>query len=132
MTWSAVRSQRPQAPDAGPGNPQRGILQAARKPKAPVAEFPALSPAEAALMVDVNKSMKARRDLAWKIVKRLWEPVHVQGGQIPTWMTWYEQEDIEELYKEMLSKQSKPSTRAEEVANASALLRQHSVKDLQV
>src|SRR5438874_2423561 len=54
--------------------------------------------------VNVNNSMKARRDMAWAIVGRLWEPVKIPGGgKIPTWMTWYEQEDIQELYREMMT-----------------------------
>src|SRR2546423_14019493 len=58
--------------------------------------------------VNVNNSMKARRDMAWAIVGRVWEPVKIPGGgKIPTWMTWYEQEDIQELYREMMTTAAK-------------------------
>lgn len=53
-------------------------------------------------------------------------------GKVPTWMTWYEQEDIEELYKEILSQHPKPLTRAATHTVVSDLLKRHAVKDLRV
>jgi hypothetical protein len=43
--------------------------------------------------------MKARRDFAWQIVHRVFAPVATSGGALPTWETWYEEEDIEQLYR---------------------------------
>ena len=86
--WSAVRSQR-QAP-VKTGSPSMTVLQSAQKPKTPVREMPASSGMPELTVADVNNSMKARRDHAWATVKRVWEPIQIQGGQIPTWMTWYE------------------------------------------
>ena len=74
--------------------------------------------------------MKKRRDYAWQIVKRIWTPVQVPGGgQIPIGMTWYEQEDIAELYNQMLS-QPKPLTRLENLARVSDVMKRYAVKDL--
>jgi hypothetical protein len=74
--------------------------------------------------------MKKRRDFAWQIVKRVWAPVKVQGGEIPTWMTWYEQEDVDDVFREM-QRQPAPPTRAAASIAARALLQRHAVKDLQ-
>ncbi|HEY3025168.1 MAG TPA: hypothetical protein VGJ55_03350 [Pyrinomonadaceae bacterium] len=135
MAWSRAWSQRPtQTPTRS--SPQRGVFQTLQKPKVSIdVDYKAISAIEPKLSPEVlqnslNKSMKKRRDFAWQIVKRVWAPVQVQGGQIPTWMTWYEQEDIEELYGKMLN-QPKPPTRAEASKAAIALLRSHAVKDLQ-
>ena len=49
-------------------------------------------------------------------------------------MTWYEQEDIQVLYKEMLAQQQnqpKPPSREELKSKVAALLVKHSTKDLQ-
>jgi hypothetical protein len=129
--WSAVRSQR-QAPRKT-NVPPMIVLQSGQKPKAPVREMPSSSMPELTV-ADVNNSMKARRDHAWATVKRVWEPVQIQGGQIPTWMTWYEQEDIQALYKEMLAQpqnQPKPPSREELRNKVAALLWKHPTKDLQ-
>ncbi len=129
--WSAVRSQR-KAPSKT-GLPPMVVLQSGQKPKAPVREMPS-SAMPALTVADVNNSMKARRDHAWATVKRVWEPVPLQGGQIPTWMTWYEEEDIALLYKEMVAQQQnqpKPPSREELKSKVAALLVKHSTKDLQ-
>jgi hypothetical protein len=129
---STARAQRPGVDTAQQGTLQRGILQTPQKPKVPINidynMIMAMEPGQAAL----NNSMKTRRDYAWQTVKQLWAPVQVQGGKIPTWMTWYDQEDIEDLYREMLYQQPKPGTSADRSTAAPALLRRHAVKDLRV
>lgn len=106
--WSAVRSQRP-APKPTGLSPI-GVLQSGQKPKAPVREMIPSNAMPDLTVADVNSSMKARRDHAWSTVKRVWEPVQIQGGQIPTWMTWYEQEDIQVLYRVSFKREDQAET----------------------
>lgn len=154
ITWSVARSQRPTVPTSRGSNPPLGINQPARrpgvfaepdqdevevqqstvlrspqKPKVPVTANLVSSIPGVVTAMDVNNSMKKRRDLAWEIVTKAWAPVHVQGGKIPSWITWYEQEDIEDLYREMLNQQTRPGSRGQ--VSVDALLQKHNVKDLQ-
>jgi hypothetical protein len=143
VAWSAARSQGPPVTKTGGGSlPQGAILRSAQKPKAPVTEAKVGSAGrERATAAAINHSMRARRDQAWEIVKQVWEPVQVPGGRIPTWMTWYEQQDIEQLYAEMVSKeigtqemtggQRRPSANTGVSASVAALLKGHPFKDLQ-
>jgi hypothetical protein len=123
---SAVLSQRKQTP-VQTINPEISVLQSAAKPSVAIPLGWSLPAAPA----NVNNSMKARRDYAWQIVKALWAPVQVQGGKVPTWMTWYDQEDIEQLYKEMLGQQSPGRRQKPGANNAASLLQSHTVKNLQ-
>ena len=47
-------------------------------------------------------SMKKRRDFAWKIVAKVFAPIDVTSsaftGTIPTWQTWYGEEDFQDIY----------------------------------
>src|SRR5207249_2122580 len=109
VSWPAVHSQRrppttpPPSASPTPEPPQRqvdflknSILLSSQKPRVLVnLDYSAISAIEPALTAaqlndSLNKSMKKRRDFAWQIVKRIWTPVSVPGGdQIPIWMTWY-------------------------------------------
>src|SRR2546430_4971667 len=126
-TWVAVHSQQPQRQTNSEATQQLPILQLSQKPKIPIVALPKvpLPPG------NINESMKARRDYAWQIVKLVWQPVKVGGSKVPLWMSWYEQEDITDLYKEMLNRQPRPTTYAQIVAAADAVMQQHSTKDLQ-
>jgi hypothetical protein len=75
--------------------------------------------------------MRARRDQAWAIVQQVWEPVPIAGSKIPAWMTWYEEQDIAQLYRELISKQNSATTPSEVRANVDAVLKEHPFKDLQ-
>jgi hypothetical protein len=78
----------------------------------------------------VNRSMRARRDVAWQILRRVWAPVDVAGGRIPLWMTWYEQEDIARIYDEMLGRRRATGTGS--VSGEVQTLLRRSVKDLRL
>lgn len=128
------------------------------KPKVAFDSAFSLSEIEAARHPELlNGSMKVRRDVAWQILQRLWAPfppvrAHldtVRGsdgrtsgymiledgenvqGRIPTWMTWYEQEDIAQLYDEMLSRKESIA-KGGLLADIEAVLKVHAAKDLQV
>lgn len=126
-TWFTVHSQQPQRQTNPVGTQELPILQLSQKPKIPIVALPnvPLPPG------NINQSMKARRDYAWQIVKLVWQPVTVGGNKVPLWMSWYEQEDIEDLYKEMMNRQPRPTTHAQIAAAADAVMQQHSTKDLQ-
>jgi len=110
---------------------RNSVLQSQRKPNVPVAPDLDISAMNVQVTADeLNHSMKLRRDYAWNIVKKVWKPVNVPGGKIPTWMTWYEQEDIAELYKEMISLPKLPTPTAIS-ARVTALPRSRSTKNLQ-
>jgi len=79
----------------------------------------------------LNGSMKARRDAAWTTMKRIWKPVQVEGGVIPLWMTWYERQDLEDLFREMRRRPSTALSKAERTVRARAVLQARSTKDLQ-
>jgi hypothetical protein len=105
------------------------FIQTAHKPSVPITtvsggSFPSIQ-------VDINRSMKARRALAWDIVQKVWTPVGSPGAQVPAWMTWYEQEDIEPLFREMLAGSVRLTTRAQVAARVSTVMGKHTEKDLQ-
>src|SRR5437870_11071585 len=103
-TLAVVYSQRREQQARPVEAQQLTVLQLAQKPRVHVeTAFDVPTPPG-----NVNTSMKARRDYAWEIVKLVWRPVTVDGGKVPLWITWYEQEDIEGMYNEMLSQRSKP------------------------
>ena len=105
------------------------FVQTAHKPKVPIT---AISVGTLpSVQVDINRSMKARRALAWDIVQKVWTPVGSPGAQVPAWMTWYEQEDIEPLFREMLAGATRPMTHAQATARVAAVMAKHTEKDLQ-
>jgi hypothetical protein len=126
-TLAVVHSQRTQQQTRPIEAKQIAVLQLAQKPKVPISLVPDVPKPPG----DVNSSMKARRDYAWEIVQLVWGPVTVEGDKVPRWMTWYEQEEIEEMYSEMLFQRPRPRTHAEIVAAADAVMAKHSVKELQ-
>src|SRR5947209_7271460 len=98
LTWSIVRSQR-MTDHSRPASLANSILFAAQKPKAPISDG---SPEHAQFTAaEINDSMRARRDQAWAIVQQVWAPVTVAGSKIPAWMTWYEEQDVAQLYREL-------------------------------
>src|SRR5258706_9329015 len=101
------------------------ILRSAQKPRAPISDNTIRDKFTAA---EINSSMRARRNQAWAIVQQVWQPVPVAGGKIPAWMTWYEQQDIAQLYRELLNKEGASSATPQ---NVEALLTEHRYKDLQ-
>jgi len=113
---------------------QDSLLRSAQKPKAPITDgSPNVRSRAIFTAAEIDSSMRARRNQAWAIVQQVWEPVTVARSKIPAWMTWYEQQDLAELYRELLSKQplKRSSTAAEVRANVAAVLREHPLKDLQ-
>src|SRR5262245_19384035 len=94
--WSSIRSQAPTGGDAA-----ADILRSIRKPKVPVS---GRTGAPIYIAAQINSSMRMRREQAWAFVQQAWEPVMVQGSKIPAWMTWYEEADIAQLYRELLRK----------------------------
>jgi hypothetical protein len=91
----------------------------------------------------LNQSMRARRDVAWQIIDRVWgtvpfgreldavEPWPGPSFSMPVWMTWYEQEDIAQLYEEMLRRRSRSSRAETAIADVTAALRSLPTKDIQ-
>ncbi|HEY8224995.1 MAG TPA: hypothetical protein VIG25_06950 [Pyrinomonadaceae bacterium] len=82
----------------------------------------------------LNTSMRARRDVAWQIIQRLWNPISgprdaVNG--IPRWITWYEQEDIAQLYEQMLVRRRSSPT-VDPPLDATRALQQIAQKDLRL
>src|SRR5262245_5427625 len=73
------------------------LVQRARKTRVPVTAVSLASLPDASAL-DLNRSMKARRELAWDIVQNVWTLVGPPGAQVPAWMTWYEQDDLEHLF----------------------------------
>lgn len=141
VTWSSVQSQgtagdegSARAGSVRPGtfrSEQDNILRSRQKPKAPISDgSPEGARRNRFSAADINSSMRVRRNHAWDNVAQTWTPVSVAGGKIPAWMTWYEQEDIGPLYRELLRQQRGASTRAEVRANVEAVLKQHPLKDL--
>lgn len=65
-----------------------------------------------------SKSMKSRRDFAWKVVSKVFEPVDVSStsytGKLPLWHTWYEEDDFRDVYATLLK--SRASLRAPTIA----------------
>ena len=85
---------------------------------------------DAAMRPEVlNTSMRARRQVGWEIVNRVLAPVPAAGGAIPLWMTWYEQEDIAELYEAMLERRGRTG-KTDAVAAVNDALRRKSEKNL--
>jgi hypothetical protein len=123
IAWSVTRSKdraeiMPQAQD--------NILRSTQKPKVPISDNSSRSNFSA---VEINRSMRARRDQAWMIVQQAWAPVSVSGSKIPAWMTWYEEEDVAQLYRELLNRQN--ATRGDLDAAVDAVLNARPYKDLQ-
>lgn len=114
---------------------QDSILRSAQKPKAPISDGrPETASQNRFSAAEINSSMRARRNQAWANVEQVWAPVSVAGSKIPAWMTWYEEQDIAQLYRELLSKQTSrggASTPGQVSANVDAVLKQHPLKDLQ-
>ncbi len=75
--------------------------------------------------------MRARREAAWRVVQRVWAPVQAQGGTVPAWMTWYEQEDIEQLYRDMLTRHPGSIPLVEMPSLISTVMNARPNKDLQ-
>lgn len=122
MTLSPATAERPSilTPE------QNDILRSTQKPRVPISDNP-LRPRFAAL--EMNSSMRARREQAWATVQQAWEPVTVAGSKIPAWMTWYEEEDVAQLYRELLNKHG--ANRRDVTTNVDAVLKEHRYKDLQ-
>jgi len=133
-TISLAQSQGP-ATASSARLEQESILKSTQKPKAPISDGrPETASPNRFSAAEINNSMRARRNQAWSNVEQVWAPVSVAGSKIPAWMTWYEEEDIGPLYREVLSKgtsDSDASTPAEVRANVAAVLREHAFKDLQ-
>ena len=106
------------------------FVQRRTKPKVEIAAI-SLASLNGALEVDVNRSMKARRALAWSILEKIWTPVGTPGAEVPAWMTWYEQEDLEPLFRQMLAASPRPATPAQIASTVTAVMSRNSTKDLQ-
>jgi hypothetical protein len=109
---------------------QPGVLRAVQKPRVPI-QFESPGVVRALVGPNLNASMKARRDAAWATLKRIWRPVQVEGGVIPLWMTWYERQDLEDLFREMRRQPSTGLSKAERTARVQAVLKARGTKDLQ-
>jgi hypothetical protein len=135
MTWSMVRSQNTVGDTRSVKVEQDSILRSAQKPKVPISEGgPESTSRNRFSVARINNSMRIRRDQAWAIVEQVWQPVSVAGSKIPAWMTWYEEQDIAQLARELLSKQTRVKERttpADVNANVDAVLKEHPFKDLQ-
>jgi hypothetical protein len=135
ITWSMGRSQGTGGAARSVTVEQESILRSAQKPKAPISDGrPEITGRNRFSVAEINNSMRARRNQAWAIVEQVWEPVSVAGSKIPAWMTWYEEQDIAQLHRELLNKQTgsnSATTPAEISASVDAVLREHSFKDLQ-
>jgi hypothetical protein len=126
-----VRSQETVGASRSARAEQGNILKSAQKPKAPITDGATRNRFSVA---EINSSMRARRDQAWSIVEQVWEPVSVDGSKIPAWMTWYEEQDIAQLYRELLNRMMSSKnaiTPAEVRAQVDAVLKAHPFKDLQ-
>ena len=75
--------------------------------------------------------MTTRRQVAWDIVRSVWMsvPAGEGAGTIPTCTTWYDQEDLAQLYDDMLRRRRERTTRAA-VAEVDTALRARAFKDL--
>jgi len=122
--WSIARPQGPASGESTPRTGQNSILRSPQKPKAPILDNTSQSKFTAA---EIDNSMRARRNHAWALVQQVWEPVPVAGDKIPAWMTWYEEPDVAQLYRELLNKPGVKGTTAE----VDAVLKDHPYKDLQ-
>jgi hypothetical protein len=133
--WFTAQSQGAPAPAGSGAVEQDSILKSKQKPKAPISDGrPETASRNNFSAAEINSSMRARRNQAWAIVEQVWAPVSVAGGKVPAWMTWYEEQDIGPLYRELLSKQTNgrgESTPAQVRADVDAVLREHPLKDLQ-
>lgn len=134
ITWSIVRSQESTGGASSVRLEQDTILRSAQKPKAPISDGGPENASRAKFTVaEIDNSMRARRNQAWATVQQVWQPVPVAGGKVPAWMTWYEEQDIAQLYRELVSKQGAGSslTPVEVSENVAAVLKEHPFKDLQ-
>jgi hypothetical protein len=127
---SSIEVARPQSNRAVVRPAQPSVLRAARKPKVQI-QLEAAGAAKALIGPNLNGSMKARRDAAWATMKRIWKPVNVEGGVIPIWMTWYERQDLEDLFREMRRRPAIGLSKAERSARVHAVLTARGTKDLQ-
>ncbi len=134
-TWAVVQSQTSPAVSAGGAGSlqQESILRSTQKPRVPKSDGRPENANRAFTAAEISSSMRARRDQAWVIVQQVWEPIPVAGSKIPAWMTWYEEEDIAQLYRELIDKQDAKSalSPAEVSAYVTAVLKEHPFKDLQ-
>ncbi len=106
------------------------LVQRRVKPKVPIAAI-SMASLDGALEIDLNRSMKARRALAWSILEKVWTPVGSPGAEVPAWMTWYEQEDLELLFRQMLAASPRAVTAAQVTSTVTAVMAKHTTKDLQ-
>lgn len=102
------------------------ILNSPRKPKVP---FTSSTIAPRYDATQINNSMRMRREQAWATVQQVWQPVTVQGTKIPAWVTWYEEEDVAELYRALLRRRGSRNTSTP--ADIDAVLTENSLKDSQ-
>jgi hypothetical protein len=126
--WSIAQSRGPEGSENPPRAAQGSVIHSAKKPRVPIFDNTTPDKFSAA---EIDNSMRARRNYAWSIVQQVWAPVAVAEGKIPAWMTWYEEQDVAQLFRELLAKQSSAATSAEVRANVDAVLREHPYKDLQ-
>src|SRR5437773_1245570 len=105
VIWSIARSQGTEDRSRSVRADQYSILRSTQKPKAVISDGRPENPAAKFTASEINNGMRARRGQAWAIVQQVWEPVPTAGIRIPAWMTWYEEQDIAQLYGELISKQ---------------------------
>lgn len=124
--WSITHSQG-NARGEGSTIITQNILHSPQKPKVPISDNPNRPKFSAA---QITNSMRARREQAWAFVQQAWTPVTVGGSsRIPAWMTWYEEQDVADLFRELLNGQT--AGRSATAARVDAVLRAHPLKDLQ-
>jgi hypothetical protein len=135
VIWSMVPASRSAGAARNVKVAQANILKSAQKPKVPISDGSSeITNHNKFSVAEIDNSMRARRNHAWAIVEQVWEPVSFAGSKIPAWMTWYEEQDIARLYRELLKKQTARGsayTAAQVRANVDAVLKQNSFKDLQ-
>src|ERR1700726_4001072 len=107
ITWSTARSQGTADRSRSVPAEQYSILRSTQKPKAPISDSRPENTAAKFTAAEINNSMRARRGQAWAIVQQVWEPVPIAGSKIPAWMTWYEEQDIAQVYRELISKKNR-------------------------
>ena len=127
--WFGERSTAAQNPAPRSSVRPTPIVQKATKTKVPIAAV-SMASLPTPLALDIDRSMKARRELAWSIVQKVWTLVGRADAQVPAWMTWYEQEDLESLFRQVLA-DPRPSTPAETASRVSAVMASNTEKDLQ-
>ncbi len=82
----------------------------------------------------LKTSMKKRRDFAWKIVAKVFAPVDVSSsaytGTLPTWQTWYGEDDFKDIYAAYRKSGSTDSTSPLNLVTTKNLGRSLSSKNL--